>query len=319
MGTLILAYILVRMRLSLGEIFFFFFYTDQRHRYLRSPSPFHWPQLTAGTNSLARSTQGSLFGGPGLGTDISDTDCLSYSQSVPEHSFTTVANTNLQSPVPYHNGLLAQYNVASNRYLRSPYTSQRDTEIQEFFDDDAADSLDEFRIGSMDGMKNSVSAAQSQAYSIDTTASLNEYGMSGLVRTNDFASATQSQAFYLPSNDFLPFSANDYVNPQHLAVQGAPPLVLDLNANLIALPSNQAIPPLLAPIVNTNVVAVQQRIACSYTPCPKAFARDSDRRRHENTVHGGQKYFCPIIGCPKTGATSYFHGYTRSDKLSEHL
>jgi hypothetical protein len=94
MGTLISACILCQDAAEFGWGFFFGFILILPS-FSRSPPPCYWPQLTAGTNSLARFTQGSLFSEPRSGTDISDTDCLSYSKSVPEHSFTTVANTNL--------------------------------------------------------------------------------------------------------------------------------------------------------------------------------------------------------------------------------
>jgi hypothetical protein len=51
--------------------------------------------------------------------------------------------------------------------------------------------------------------------------------------------------------------------------------------------------------------------------CFATFKRDPDRVRHEAAVHGINKatYLCHIVGCNK----SQGGGYTRKDKLTEHL
>jgi hypothetical protein len=63
----------------------------------------------------------------------------------------------------------------------------------------------------------------------------------------------------------------------------------------------------------------QLHIQCTALGCRAIFKRDPDRLRHEAAVHGInqalQLYLCPIIGCPKSQGT----GYTRKDKLTEHL
>lgn len=57
--------------------------------------------------------------------------------------------------------------------------------------------------------------------------------------------------------------------------------------------------------------------ACTQPGCQAVFKRDADRIRHEASKHGinGMLHFCQIVGCPKSlGA-----GYTRKDKLTEHM
>lgn len=58
-------------------------------------------------------------------------------------------------------------------------------------------------------------------------------------------------------------------------------------------------------------------ILCNYPTCGQIFKRDADRSRHEQSVHFKSPglYLCPIAGCPK----SYGKGYSRPDKVTEHL
>lgn len=51
--------------------------------------------------------------------------------------------------------------------------------------------------------------------------------------------------------------------------------------------------------------------------CHRAFKRDADRIRHENSVHSMRAgiYLCPIVGCAK----SQGRGLSRADKVTEHL
>ena len=61
------------------------------------------------------------------------------------------------------------------------------------------------------------------------------------------------------------------------------------------------------------------RVACRMLGCVQTFRRDPDRNRHELAYHGINQTFnlhvCPVAGCPK----SQGRGYTRKDKLTEHL
>ena len=59
------------------------------------------------------------------------------------------------------------------------------------------------------------------------------------------------------------------------------------------------------------------RIACTYPPCTKTFRRDYERIRHENSKHVNIQgtHLCPITGCSKNQGK----GYSRSDKVTEHL
>jgi hypothetical protein len=78
--------------------------------------------------------------------------------------------------------------------------------------------------------------------------------------------------------------------------------------------SAQGSAPLCVPNTSPQLPAV---ILCNYPTCNKAFKRDADRSRHEYSVHykSSGLRLCPITGCPK----SYRKGYSRSDKVTEHL
>ncbi|PMD27001.1 hypothetical protein NA56DRAFT_640801 [Hyaloscypha hepaticicola] len=61
------------------------------------------------------------------------------------------------------------------------------------------------------------------------------------------------------------------------------------------------------------------QIQCTALGCSATFKREPDRLRHEAAVHGInqllQLYLCPVIDCSKSQGS----GYTRKDKLTEHL
>jgi hypothetical protein len=59
------------------------------------------------------------------------------------------------------------------------------------------------------------------------------------------------------------------------------------------------------------------RIPCTNPTCTRIFKRHFERIRHEASVHrtNRQRHLCPITGCPK----SHGKGYTRPDKVTEHL
>lgn len=63
--------------------------------------------------------------------------------------------------------------------------------------------------------------------------------------------------------------------------------------------------------------AAPASFACTQPGCQALFKRDTDRIRHEASKHGinGMLHFCQIPGCPK----SFGAGYTRKDKLTEHM
>ncbi|PVH81770.1 hypothetical protein DL98DRAFT_514430 [Cadophora sp. DSE1049] len=71
-----------------------------------------------------------------------------------------------------------------------------------------------------------------------------------------------------------------------------------------------------APAVTANA-AIQGQFTCTLPNCLVAFYRDTDRIRHESSVHGVNRplYLCPIPGCIK----GHGAGYTRRDKLTEHM
>lgn len=63
---------------------------------------------------------------------------------------------------------------------------------------------------------------------------------------------------------------------------------------------------------------IQPRITCTLG-CSISFKRDSDRIRHEHSVHRLNQalgmHLCSVPGCPKGRGV----GYTRKDKLTEHM
>jgi hypothetical protein len=72
-----------------------------------------------------------------------------------------------------------------------------------------------------------------------------------------------------------------------------------------------SLPPSVPPVVG--------RVLCLWGDCTSTFGRLADRNRHVNSVHlgvsQGQAHLCPIVGCDK----SYGKGYSRADKVTEHL
>jgi hypothetical protein len=78
--------------------------------------------------------------------------------------------------------------------------------------------------------------------------------------------------------------------------------------------NGQGSAPLYVPNTSPQLPTI---IPCSYPTCNKTFKRDADRSRHEYSVHfkNSGLHLCPIVGCPK----SYGKGYSRPDKITEHL
>ncbi len=75
-------------------------------------------------------------------------------------------------------------------------------------------------------------------------------------------------------------------------------------------PNVQEVPPVFA-------ASSQAQVICLQDGCWVTFKRDSDRIRHESAIHGIGRplHLCSVQGCPKSiGA-----GYTRKDKLTEHM
>jgi hypothetical protein len=86
------------------------------------------------------------------------------------------------------------------------------------------------------------------------------------------------------------------------------------------LPSQPPTPLGYATVQNQATVSAlpaATAFACTQPGCQAMFKRYTDRIRHEASKHGinGMLYFCQIVGCPK----SFGAGYTRKDKLTEHM
>jgi hypothetical protein len=134
--------------------------------------------------------------------------------------------------------------------------------------------------------------------------------------------------------DNLPGSATDVAN--YAEVGGLPSFGIEYgdefnspefqrNPGLLGI--SCATPPMQAPgpglqpppAFTPGAVMNPTRIPCNILGCSVTFNRDGDRTRHETSVHGlnqvFQLYLCPIVGCPKSRGA----GYTRKDKLTEHM
>jgi hypothetical protein len=86
------------------------------------------------------------------------------------------------------------------------------------------------------------------------------------------------------------------------------------DSNLSPIASTSAPPP-AAPAPNPR--QPNASIPCTNPTCTRTFKRHFERIRHEASVHrtNRQRHLCPITGCSK----SHGKGYTRSDKVTEHL
>jgi hypothetical protein len=134
--------------------------------------------------------------------------------------------------------------------------------------------------------------------------------------------------------DTLPGSATDVAN--YAEVDYFPPFGMgrgdefspsefQTNPGLLGIsaptpPIQSTAPVLQPPSANAPAAATAHaRIPCSILGCLVNFNRDGDRIRHEAAVHGFnqvfQLYLCPVGGCDKSQGV----GYTRKDKLTEHM
>lgn len=120
-------------------------------------------------------------------------------------------------------------------------------------------------------------------------------------------------AFYDPASINLEDNDNEDNDQGHQGIVGS--FVAALPQPVPALPPLPvaALPVAVAlPAAATTIIA---RIPCSQG-CAITFSRDSDRVRHEQVKHGNRPlYLCEIPGCAKSVGT----GYTRKDKLTEHM
>ncbi|PMD18657.1 hypothetical protein NA56DRAFT_242173 [Hyaloscypha hepaticicola] len=131
----------------------------------------------------------------------------------------------------------------------------------------------------------------------------------------------------LPPTDFFQFADDGKIghelsfpeqSPEATSMQGQPDgsNVWDSSglANAAAPYNGQASNP---PYAANAVPQWPDVFLCHYPTCRQTFKRDTDRSRHEQSVHFNNPglHLCPIAGCPK----SYGKGYSRPDKVTEHL
>lgn len=84
---------------------------------------------------------------------------------------------------------------------------------------------------------------------------------------------------------------------------------------------NNATAPVQTPNVLNAVGLSALRKVCTHHGCTRYFARDWERTRHERSKHGiGQTLrYCHVVGCVKHHARAGARGFTRADKLTEHM
>ena len=133
---------------------------------------------------------------------------------------------------------------------------------------------------------------------------------------SNFPFLSHGQEFFALDHSIIN-NSNSFVDPlllQREAIGGQPesaPFLPDFNFGLFAHANAiQQSPPTLPQPAPTHSVL------CTQPGCTRTFTRDSDRIRHNNTVHGAIQavHLCPIAGCPKSQGV----GYSRADKVIEH-
>jgi len=112
--------------------------------------------------------------------------------------------------------------------------------------------------------------------------------------------------------DFLAMNMED--DPPMNYVQE--PSIASWHAN-IGSPSKGINEPVTEIGALTKLEMPTSRIPCGQLGCTETFSRPSDRIRHFDTVHHASHspHLCPVAGCTKNRG----RGYSRADKLTEHL
>jgi hypothetical protein len=103
----------------------------------------------------------------------------------------------------------------------------------------------------------------------------------------------------------LSYAVNDSLSPNQWPLGDQFHVQNDLVSDFIGNPNPQS-------LLDSDIP-----IPCYQFGCFATFKRDPDRIRHEAAVHGINKatYLCHVVGCNKSQGV----GYTRKDKLTEHL
>ncbi|PQE07362.1 C2H2 finger domain protein [Rutstroemia sp. NJR-2017a WRK4] len=131
----------------------------------------------------------------------------------------------------------------------------------------------------------------------------------------------------LPPNELVPPGfgydqgyEDQFMFSQNVAVLGDNFQQFDVTPNIMASPTAANVPTGPATAIQGPPTATQpapgQRVPC--TLCTRTFGRTSDLTRHMTSIHhvGPQVlHLCNVLGCPK----SFGRGYSRQDKLKEHL
>jgi hypothetical protein len=152
--------------------------------------------------------------------------------------------------------------------------------------------------------------------SVGFSASTMEYGLA-----DTLPGSVTDDANYPEVDGFAPSDTGFYeqFGTSELLSQPSLPLIIGETPAQTTVQTAIAHPLVAAMAAGPGVLAANTRIPCSILGCPVAFSRDSDRIRHEASAHGLNQalrlHLCPILTCPKSQGA----GYTRKDKLTEHM
>ena len=107
----------------------------------------------------------------------------------------------------------------------------------------------------------------------------------------------------------------DFAGFQHAQLPQGQTQASQTEAQVFPVPTALQNQPNLVP----QLPARASTFACAHGNCNQAFGRKSDLARHRKSVHGVNhiKFFCHIPGCSK--GRGHGEGYSRDDKLTEHL
>ena len=151
------------------------------------------------------------------------------------------------------------------------------------------------------------------------SAKANLSGHSGLGATHEFPNGQHAAAQDVTvSSDVASYSEDQYASGQlidHHTEPASIPLMFNDGMNIQYSSQGVTMPQQAVPAPSQNPIS---GYACTHANCFRVFRRDPDRLRHVATAHNANNvgvHLCPVVGCTK----SYGAGYSRADKVKEHL